>query len=133
MYIYIIIVHTCTLDVLRTMPSLTYLMINSFCLSQIKKEAKIEPSSTPLTTSALVVSLQEKIIEEKKIKRKQLFHHDLSKRYTPQVIKGATIQNLRYGTKNEGPPRKVAKGETIWKDRENHNFIVIQVYHILIT
>ena len=51
----------------------------------------------------------------------------------PQVIQGATIQFLRYGTKNEGPPRKVAKGETIWKDRENHNSMVIQVYHILIT
>lgn len=53
---------------LEPMPSLTYLMINSFCLSQIKKEAKIEPSSRPLTTSALVVSLQEKKIEEKRSK-----------------------------------------------------------------
>jgi hypothetical protein len=73
------------------------------------------------------------MIEEK---RKKFFILDFSKRYVPVCLRLSREQpsKIYKMTQHKGPPRKVAKGTTIWKDNiEKHKSMVIQVYHIIIT
>lgn len=93
-------------------------MINSLCISQIRKEAKIEPSIRPLTNSALVVSLQEKIIEEKRSKESNSII--IPQNATRPGYQGSNHPKLKIWHKKQRTSKKSGKrGNNMERQRES--------------